>query len=84
MRGKFAQIKRGQGAQRHSDQQTDGGDDQGGGDQRRDAVARLGKERRPLGVGEEVPDRDLAEKAHRLDHQNGDHRHRDGNGRQGR
>jgi hypothetical protein len=82
VRRKLRQIDRDHRAHRHGDEHGNDGDGQRAGDQRQDAVLRVGEQRRPDSTGEEIPDRDEAEEADRLVNQDERDRHRGEHGDQ--
>ena len=73
----FAWLPADRREERRRDQQRDEGRDERAGDERHDAVARLGEKRRPKGVGQEVRDRHVLEERQGLADENPD----DGGGR---
>jgi hypothetical protein len=77
VRGVFAQVNGGDGADRDRHHQGDGGRDQGPGHQRQDAVVGVVEQRGPLGVGQEFPQRHMTEERQRLVHQHAHDAERD-------
>ena len=80
----LAEIDGERGSGRDRDQKSDARDHERARQQRQNAVLRVGEQRRPLGVGQEVDQRDMAKELHGLADQDVDdrrgHEHREARG----